>query len=323
MAYLEPYDTSRYPTRRVPRHRDNFVFLLLPMVLLFELAGSLCSDTHDRARTVRKGILKRRARQQRHKVNQHADKHDVAISNSRPKATKHNVSHSHLLRLPAELRQQVYDLYLESGTINIQELSWEGAEYKLVGSKTLTRYYPDKNICMRTGLGPVIPEGCRLPLTCQQIYTATIEYLYTRNTFRFNSHDEALLLPRLMVFPRKYLDILRSLELHFCMDSLAQLLKFTNLSHGPKHNRSVHSLPLEVIHSTKQWKRWVAFWKFLATLSNLRSLHVELSRLATMVGHANTKEWMIEWSLAPLMRYERQNSLRQLKIAWRGVSKGW
>ena len=289
-------------------------FLLLPLILLvipFRLVGVVYKESRDLAKSTRKGISKRVSRTRRRRTNERADTHDVALRNPKPKITQRNCNECSFLKLPLELRQQVYDQCFRPTAFTIHELA--SNRYKLITTKAKNLPFPPLQL--------IVPkkELLELPLTCRQLYCETIEYLYTKTAFRFTNHDLAMQLPRLSVFPRKHLDNVRALELKLCVDILVEELNF-GAPPDPLPDRSVDLQVLKAARSTKLWRRWTALWVFLAGLPRLERLQVEFARLSRLGQLFQIKDWMCEWLLEPLMRFERRERLRVFVVEW---PRGW
>ena len=323
--------------------KDVAVVLLLPIVLpciaidaCVDGLIDTCNAAVDATRPLRRSISKQKARHDRRKFNKRADANDVA-STSISEATRWNANHCHLLRLPPELRLQIYELCFEASMVTIEEVRVHKAGYKVVGNggpeysyyrRGLSSYssYKNRRYALKK-VAPFLPDAVGLPFTCRYIHNETIEYLYTTNTFRFESHDQSFLLPRLQIFPQKYLDRIRSLELRFCVDELMADLRSAeslNCSDGHKKRTRI-PLPLGPQGPSKRCKQWIALWTLLPSLPQLRSLRVEFTRYHPFHHYTRVpvEAWMIEWLAAPMVKFESESSLEASSVGWLGDLESW
>ena len=289
-------------------------------MLPIRIARWTVQGTRDLARSTYKGTQKRMSRARRRKTNQKAATHDVATENPMPKVAERNQVQSHMLKLPLELRQQIYDLYFKETTFLMHEL-YEGG-YKL--SATSQKLPHHIQGCRLAFYPPTYrrPNGLlQLPLVCRQIYCETIEYLYKKNTFVFGGYSEALLLPTLSTFPQKHMDTLRSLEFRFCIDILIKQLGLGNGQPSPSYERPTTSWTTNLAGKSKQRRKWTAFWAFLATLPNLQRLHVTFTRLP---GPDSLTDDCVFWSIvAPLQQFNQRERSVVFEVDWQRNTDGW
>ena len=307
--------------RKLPLHVRLSCILHVP-VLPIRIARWTVQGTRDLARSTYKGTQKRMSRARRRKTNQKAATHNVATQNPMPKVAERNQVQSHILKLPLELRQQIYDLYFKQTTFLMHEL-YEGG-YKL--SATSQKLPHHIQGCRLAFYPPTSYRGrpnglLQLPLACRQIYCETIEYIYKKNTFILGGHSEALLLPTLSIFPRKHMDALRSLEFRFCIDFL---IKQLGLGNGQANSYSEHptaSWTTNLAGKSRQRRRWTAFWAFLATLPNLQKLHVTFTRLP---GPDSLTDDCVFWSIAaPLQQFNQRERSVVFEVDWQRNTDGW
>ena len=315
-------------TRR--RKKRLLLPLLLPIIAV-RLTGMAVHKGGDVARSTRKRISKHVSRARRRTTNERADTRDVALHNSQPGITQRNHNECSFLKLPLELREQIYDLCTQPATFRIHELNVDG--YKLIATQRghdLNSYenvgiLPRRGIVVRTHL-------LALPLVCRQIYSETVENMYRRNSFRFTDHKLAFLIPSLAVFPRKHLDTLRSLELSFCINVLSREFRLDGSSPrfppGPTHEHNVDSWAADALGLTGHRRKWIRLWQFLATLLRLERLHVEFTTLPPLYpwSWVYTSDDTYGWILAPLLHFKRRERLREFVVEWQGdwrLSEGW
>ena len=310
----------------VRRRRLRPVLLLLPCfwpLLAFQIASATAKATRDLGRSAKKGTKKRISRVRRRRTNKRAATHDVATRSPMPNVTERNHLESGLLKLPVELRQQIYDLHLKQATILIQELSDRKGHYRLSSAMRRPfavlvngrRPHPHSRVVRNPS------QLMHLLLVCRQIYCETIEYIYRRNTFRFVHHEPAFLLPTLSIFPQKHLDTLRSLEFQFCIDILVKDLGLEKCQPGPYYERTPTSWTASLGGRSRQQQRWAALWTFLATLPNLQRLHVAFTRLP---GPDNLTDDWVFWSiLAPLLQFNKRERLAMFEVEWQRKIKDW
>ena len=306
-------------TRRRPPLPVWAIPLLLP-VLPIRIARGIAEGTRDLARSIYKGTQKRLSRARRRRTNKRAATHDVATCNPMPEVTEQNQVQASILKLPLELRQQIYDLYFQQRTFFVQEVYDCG--YKLYARAKLPYHipyagseYPNAYL-VRTLKGLLY-----LPLVCRQIYYESIGYLYQKSTFSFEDYNEASLLPSLAIFPQKPLDTLRSLEFRFCIDVLVKRLGLGKDPPGPYHERSDTPWTASLPGPSRERLRWAAFWAFLAALPNLQRLHVTFTRLP---GPGSPADECVFWRMiSPLLRFSKREPLSSFEVEWQRNTKDW
>lgn len=307
------------------RYRKWPLLVRLPCILTvlpIWIARWTAQGTRDLSRSTYKGIQKRTSRARRRKTNKKATTYDVAIENPMPKVTERNQVQASILKLPLELRQQIYDLFFQQTMFLMHELYDDG--YKLyatiqkiphhIQGARLAFYPPTYH--------PGRPNGLlQLPLACRQIYCETIEYIYKKNTFVFGGYSEALLLPTLSIYPQKHMDTLRSLEFRFCIDILIKQLGLGTSQPDPSYERSVTSWTSSLAGKSRQRRRWIEFWTFLTTLPNLQKLHVTFTRLPGPDSIAD--DCVFWWIVAPLLQFNEREHLAAFEVDWQRNTKGW
>jgi hypothetical protein len=233
-----------------------------------------------------------------------------------PKVTERNQLESYFLKLPLELRQQIYDLHFQQATILISELSEDG--YKLSAALKMPRQMPA--LASRNCFYPPIPfvrkpiPLLRLPLVCRQIYGETIEYVYKTNTFRLGYHKLASLLPTLAIFPQKHMEMLTSLHFEFCINELVKDIGLGPRQPNPNYEQTVTSWTASSPGKSRQRRKWVTLWTFLTTLPNLERLHVLFIQFPTIYSFSEGRAF---WSiLAPLLQFNKKERLAVFEVEW-------
>ena len=237
-----------------------------------------------------------------------AETHDIArLPSKMQKITEQNRLQSYLLRLPLELRRQIYDyVYPQSPTLTISD-SLIHNRYRLVFQDFTPffhriRFYDWCFTCFPS------KNALALPLTCREIYTETIPYIYARNKFYFSDLRLVLSLPH--VIPAKHLRFITELSLLFEVD---KLIASFDLSEIPfvKDSKFVEDTDLAV---TGRRKKYVQLWPFLSsTLVNIRNLRINFQRLEWTDAHR--EQQFCEWLMAPLLQSRDGKSVWSEKLA--------
>jgi hypothetical protein len=222
-----------------------------------------------------------------------AETHDIALLSSRKQeVTECNQKLYPLLRLPLELRAQMYDyIHTPPGIITVSDdLRCNG--FHLIGRMRLSGQHTPECERRKSTCSFSVPNNVlALPITCRQIYTETIHYLYDSNTFCFNDSGLVLSLPS--TIPVKHLRTITSLCFTF------DLAPLTTTLHLPRLLQCGTDWSLAAIRRRKEY---IEFWHFLATtLSNLQILLVSFHRKNTWVA---TDPRIYKWVLAPLFQFK-------------------
>jgi hypothetical protein len=237
----------------------------------------------------------------RKRVCKRAEDCDIARRPSmKPELTEENAENV-LLRLPAELRLQVYDLiYASSKHIIIKEAGRKGHIQGVTWSKT---YCP----CVRTGCCiysectvPISNDIMALSLTCRTLYAETIGYVYSKNRFHFNQYQMITSIPS--IIPAKHLRNIRSLSLNFAVDHLIKSLHLivTNPSAKPSSPSYKFSLPT-VLSLYERKDPWMELWRLFAiTMIDLQRLSVIFNRISPK-GIPALERQTCEWVIEPLL----------------------
>jgi hypothetical protein len=298
------------------RSKSTLIALLLPL-LAIRIAEEVASSARDVTRSAYKGAKKQVVRAQRRKTNKQAATRDIAAQISKPEVTERNRLQSHFLQLPLELRQQIYEDYFKAKPIELHEYSAHGfrLSYKVGPYRNRPVFHVPYS---RNG-----KDLLQLPLACRQIYSETIHYIYERHTFHIPGHL-ALAMLRLELFPQKHLDSLRSIELKFCFDVLAQYFKTAKLRCAPYCEKAINPWMAHIPGRYKKRREWLAGWKLIAELPMLERLRVEF---AWLPGPIELRSDEIEWIMAPLLQFKRPKPLVTFEVVASSipdpVSPGW
>ena len=281
--YLNQFQTQ-LPVSRAAQLLDGFV----------DFGVTVCSgavkqtirtyeNAHDR-------VVRSLVDSQRRRMCRRAETHDIAVlPPSKPKVTARNQDLSPLLRLPLELRVQIYEYtYAHPAIITISEVVRHNS-YRLLGHVRLSGQHTPKCGRNQSCECSIRYSVLALPLTCRQTYTDTIHYLYDKATFRLTNNRLILSLPSTL--PAKHLRNITALSLRFDYGTLVTALHLPQKLHG-----------LTGLHTTTTRRReYIAFWHFLATaLSNLRTLIVSFSE--TGADSSDLELEIYKWLLAPLVQ---------------------
>jgi hypothetical protein len=249
-----------------------------------------------------------------------AEAYDIASTPSKmQKITEQNGLESHLLRLPVELRLQIYDyIYSPSAIFTIREKLVHG-RYALV-SVDMTRAVSRRCLCDLCKACVQFPfkDALALPLTCRQIYTETIPYVHGRSKFCFGDTRLNLSLPH--VIPAKHLQCITSLRLLFYVDRLIDLFDVSQTPFS-KEPKFVNDPNLAV---TWRRKKYVRLWPYLAmTLVNIRGLTVIFRRFEIPDNDIAREQRFCDWLLTPLLQSRDGESLWSHRLARFEVRLGY
>lgn len=250
----------------------------------------------------------------RKRVCKRAEDRDVALRPSKkPELTEENSGHS-LLRLPAELRLQIYDLvYSPSKTIIIKEAGRKG---HVQGVTWSTTYCP----CVRSGCCsysectvPISDDILALSLTCRLLYSETIGYIYSRNTFHFNQYAMVASIPD--IIPAKHLRNIRSLSLNFAVDNLIRSLGLIISNPSARPNSPSYKFSFSVRRGLDERKdQWMQLWRLLSlTLLSLQKLSVTFNRISPK-GIPELEKQTCEWVIAPLFVFNTEGIGRRMQL---------
>lgn len=274
-----------------------------------------CEKIRGCAKSTRKAITKRIHRRRHQRLHQRGD---ILLQESRPKATKQNQLRSTFLRLPFEIRQQIYDLVLAPATFTIHEVNTTKCQYKLAATATIHWYVHDKrnpdpksNVVIKGGI-------LDIPLSCRHLYGEGIQHIYARNTFRLENFELCRLLPSYYVFSRSQLDCLKRLELQFeAMD----IVKYFNLRDFRFDPQSAIQLRRLATPNNRRRTKWAALWAFLSQLPQLHTLRVEFLRIVRE-GSIKRESEVHDWILHPVSRSDHLDRLSVFNVSWSGLYKG-
>lgn len=210
------------------------------------------------------------AERRRQKICKRSKSHDILSTYPRTlKFTEHNRCSSALLSLPPELRIQIYDYcYAPHAIFDIwEDLHRDDHDLvysaRLYGGHTAECDRHENTCACFLQLGNMLA----LSLTCRNLYTDTIHYLYAHHTFRFNDNRLNLSLPT--TIPTKHLRTISSLCLTFDTHLLIDAMGITS---SELSETSLLGSPL------KYRKAYEKYWYFLATtLSNLQTLRITIN----------------------------------------------
>ena len=295
--YIHSYQPSSQVPRSIPRQLVHGAVDFGITTYNAAIKGSIKTyhDAHD-------GILHRLADSRRGKMCRRAEIHDIALlPSSKPEVTERNQRLSPLLRLPLELRAQIYNYaHAPHAIITVSE-DLRRNRYRLVAHVRLSgQHTPECNRRKSTRSCSSPNTVLALPITCYQMYTETIHYLYDNNTFRFTNNRLILSLPS--TIPTNHLRIITSLCLTFDLDPLTTALRLPRIMEGDAGDSRAAKM---------HRKEYVDFWQFLATtLRNLQTLLVFFRR--KNIGDSDLEPRICEWLLTPLFQFEEGES----KSSW-------
>ena len=255
----------------------------------------------------RRGVHYRRQR-----MCKRAEERDIALRPSKKRQETEINGDRSLLRLPIELRLQIYDLvYSPSAAIIIRDSGHKGHVKGMTFSKT---YCP----CVSSGccsysecVGPVSDGILSLSLTCRQLYAETIAYVYNKNKFHLNEYETIASIPELI--PSKHLQSISSLSLNFAVEPLIKSLHLVCRNPSVQANQPSYKFNDARIARRTQW---IQLWKLLATtMVQLQRLSVTLNRIAPK-GIPRLEQQVCEWVLEPLLVFnQRTTALRSFDVS--------
>ena len=286
-----------YPRKSMSGGRRTRAYRFVAACVEFSI--DLCSAAREQTtlhyRKGREEFYHRLTEHRRRKVCTRAEPNDVAILPSKkPEVTERNQVESGLLRLPVELRMQIYEcIYTPAATIDISDIPSGMTMFRLQAHiLEASLHDPSCHIKESSCLCFVSRVGFNLPLTCRQLHSETIHYLYSTNAFRFASNRLIFSLPS--TIPVKHLQCITSLDLTFEVDRifesshLLRLLQKKHLHHMAWSER-------------RGCNEYIEFWHFLrTTITQLRSLVVTFHRMGSRDNDKALEQRICEWFLAPL-----------------------
>jgi hypothetical protein len=271
----------------------------------FGACAAAVEETGIHYRKGREEFYHRLAEHRRRKMCQRAEITDfTAASSKKLELTERNELESDLLRLPLELRMQIYEyIYTPAATIHIADQISRANTFRLQAHMVESSLHdPSCHIRESSCRCFVRRVGFTLPLTCRQLYSETIHYMYTTNTFRFLDNRLSLSLPN--TIPVKHLQCITSLNLTFDVDQLVQSIQLRSLLQKKQ-------LPTYLARSsTRHRNAYIEFWHFLSTtLTKLQSLVVTFYRMGSHDDDKVLEQRICDWFLAPL--FQRAEGERQ------------
>ena len=289
----------------------------LPEFFCTEAVGvySLARDATQRLATHRR----------RRETCRQAETEDIAqLPSARPQITARNSRESHVLRLPLELRLQIYDdIPSEPVTINMRESHERGSIEAVTYAWTYCSC-ASSGCCSHSPCLPLIRCNniMALPTTCRQMYAETIARNYRYNTIRFAHYPFVLSIPEIL--PAKHLRSITKIGLHFNVDPLIENFRRGIILEGA-HTDPI-SGDMRSPLPAKRREQYINLWKILATdLLNLQDLRVTFKRQTWTDD--SLEQRICEWFLGPLLllsegSYERSKAIAHFKVqlafAWRG-----
>ena len=259
-------------------------------ITVYEATVKACRAARDAYRDAHAGALHLLADSRRRKTCRLAESRDIALLPSKKsEVTERNQSLCGLLKLSPELRVQIYGyIYTSSTIITISDnLTRNG--YRLSACLRLSddenpEWERRMNTCSRAVRNTVLT----LPITCRQIYTETIHYLYGNATFCFN--DRRLIFSLPLTIPIKHLRALTSLCLTFDIEPLTTEFCLPHLLEGVTDRSRA---------GVRRRTEYVEIWHFLAiALRSLQTLIISFHREDTPAPGLEPQ--VCKWLLAPL-----------------------
>ncbi|KAH6663718.1 hypothetical protein B0J14DRAFT_608941 [Halenospora varia] len=190
-------------------------------------------------------------------------------------------SKSPLLCLPQEIKDMIME-YVTGGMV----IHWWIEERKLRGARCLIEGQTCQQNCRHymKNYGPnpwPIMGLLGMLLSCRQMYSDTMQFMYTTNTFDTRDVDVVAYLPSLLP-PSRLLDIQR-FSFRWSLKGPPRL--------PPPNKRHVHpAIMASAIKKNNDYRKaWFQTWKVLAEMKGLVELRVELS----IEGREEARLWEV------------------------------
>ncbi|KAL5466258.1 hypothetical protein PMIN06_000228 [Paraphaeosphaeria minitans] len=198
---------------------------------------------------------------------------ESAVQPKKPRGVSRNQSASRLMQLPLELRQMIYRAAIGDSVMHMvlkkHKLGHQRCKAPTI-AECLEQYsfFSPDNVWSPLGEpmdNPPATDGDILPLllTCRQIYSESIDYLYSTNTFSFSDLD-CLRYFSSTILPHRW-SLVQNIDIEWCIswpiyDPLAQALLISLPALYPPHDEAT----------------WESTWRIISDMPSLKWLRVRL-----------------------------------------------